>query len=161
MFYIKYLDPIVWTGKFMKVSDIEELKPRAIEAVGFKIPEDENTLNIANNVVANFSVSGVPTESYKRVLFVPKSAVVESREATDEDISNMQLREITYIDAQQTSDGMALTQTKLKNMPKPPLIKLCGFLVKEDDDNLYLSMEKNIDGMHRTVNIIPKKFIIK
>lgn len=151
MLYIKYLDPIVYTTKFIPMKDIESMSPRIIEVVGFKADENDKSVYISNSTSGN---------SFKRVMCIPKDAIVETREILGE-VADIGVKEISYIDTQITGDGIALTLKKLRNMPEPPVVNLCGFLVREDEENITLAMEKNVDGMFRTINIIPKRFILK
>lgn len=148
MFYIKYLDPFAYTNKFIDVKAIEEMKPRSVEVVGFLVEKTDEAYFIAN------STNG---KTFKRIMNIPIEAIVEAREVIDTDIG---IAEISYTDTQMTEIGMAFTLEKLRNLPKPPMISTCGFVVKEDNENVTLAMEKSTDGTYRTINAIPKKFVI-
>lgn len=149
MFYIKYLDSYVTNNKFLSVKEAAKKKPLIIEAVGYKIDEDGESISIANNTCG---------KTFRRVLRVPKKAILESSEVTN-NAKGFELKEISYVDTQMTGEGVTLTLEKYVSMPKPPIVNLCGFLVVEDAENIYLAMERSSDTDFRIINIIPKKFI--
>jgi len=160
MIYIKYLDPIVYTGKFNTKEFIEaNYKPRVVEAVGFEVDETDEVLFIANNRMDVNTASGKNT--FKRVLCVSKKAITEREEIPNNVIEDIKrgIKRVRYVDTQMSGDGVTLTVEKLQDMPKPPVVNLCGFVVKENAENIYLAMERNTDGAYRTVDIIPNIFI--
>ncbi len=145
--YIKYLDQAKIVGKFQTIEQIVAVKPRVVEAVGYLIKEDDSGFFIAA------TING---PQYNNVLFIPKEAVVEVVKETAQNSNNNMFVEMEYIETQ----GMdKISKDKLETMPKPPIVKICGFLAVETEDTMYIAQEKNTDGAFRTITLIPKKYI--
>lgn len=139
--YIKYLDQIRTTGGFQTIEQIKKVSPRTIEAIGFKIKEDDTGITLA---------SIINGEAYNNILFIPKGAIIETNDV-DRDI-------IEFIEAQGITKQ--LTLKKLESLPKPPLVKITGFIAYTDENTIHIAQEKNEPGEYRTIVAIPKSLIV-
>ena len=149
MIYIKYLDQAKITGKFQTTEQIELTKPRIVEAIGYIIKEDKLGIYIAS------TING---PQYNNILFIPKDAIVEVLKDNLQESSDLKIVEVSYIEAQGIDK---IPIEKVDKLPKPPIVKICGFLAGETEDTLYIAQEKNIDGAFRSTTLIPKKYIQK
>lgn len=150
--HFKFLDPVVYTNKFFSEKEARKLESRDIEAVGYKIHEDDFDYYFVNNTNG---------KDFKRVLCVNKNAVIQSDEVTAATGSTVgEIVEISYLDTHQSQNGAVITQVSLHNEPKPLDIKICGFLIFEDEEKIALAVEKSQDGKYRTITVIPKKLIV-
>lgn len=149
--HFKFLDPVVYTNKFFTEKEISKLESRNIEAVGYKIHEDDFNFYFVNNTNG---------KDFKRVLCVNKNAVIESEEAFPTTGGTVgEIVELKYADTHQSQNGVVVTQSSLQNEPKPPSIQICGFLVFEDEKCIAVAVEKSQDKKYRTITVIPKKLV--
>jgi hypothetical protein len=149
--HIKFLDPVVHVNKFFSEKEIGKFESKNVEAVGYKIHEDETSFYFSNNATG---------KDFKRVLCVNKNAIVESQIVEAKTTGQIgDVVQVHYADTSQSATGVVITTTTLRST-KPSLTQTCGFLAFENEENIGIAVEKNQDGKYRTVTIIPKKLLV-
>ncbi|MBU1132808.1 hypothetical protein KKG08_00885 [Patescibacteria group bacterium] len=137
---IKYIDQIRITGPFQNIDQIKAVRPRVVEAVGYLVKEDKEGYLIAS------TING---PAYNNLLFIPKDVVVEVHEDSG--------LEIEYVETQGISKQVP--KEKAKKLPKPPVVKMCGFEAHRDNEVIYIAQERNVDGEYKTITAVPIKFL--
>ena len=135
--------------RFMtKKSIISTFKPSCVEAVGFKIAENDEYIVLCRTMTKF---------TYSQVISVPKKALVEINEITP----NKDFRIITYQDTKMSGAGVRLQRSEVNKAFTKMLLTTCGFFIYENDEYIVLATERSEKGMYRTYCAIPKVFITK
>ncbi len=138
--HIKYKDQIRITGPFQNIEQIKAVRPRIVEAVGYLVKEDDSGYLLASTINGS---------AYNNLLFIPKDVIIEVHDDNG--------FEIEYVETQGISKQ--ISKEKVENLPKPPVVKMCGLEAYRDDEVVYIAQERNVDGEYKTITAVPIKFL--